>query len=283
MPPGARTAPTPPYPESGKCQLLGDNCTGLKSKKVENWAIKSDQTNFDAAMTSKWRKDLAGPRSRQRLIYGGGKVQLRYCKLHKLPKIASHVPLKVFGFWPDSVLQVAKLRVTRTAPPTYYRPALFSRLPATLSWVLAIGRSFPIVNRRVPSIWWSKVKGLGGLRDSTVVLGALPPEKPTAPGARTSQIRLGIYAKCELVKWRELVSILAPERSHTRLSDCFTARIRWISVEWLQVGDARLVDWSTGDIATSGGVYLHNFFQLISAAAGDRPKTPQKLHISAAN
>jgi len=48
-----------------------------------------------------------------------------------LPKIASHVPLKVFGFWPDSVLQVAKLRVTRTAPPTYYRPALFSRLPAT--------------------------------------------------------------------------------------------------------------------------------------------------------
>lgn len=92
-----------------------------------------------------------------------------------------------------------------------------------------------------------------------------------------------LQAKCELVKWRELVSILAPERSHTRLSDCFTARIRWISVEWLQVGDARLVDWSTGDIATSGGVYLHNFFQLISAAAGDRPKTPQKLHISAAN
>lgn len=34
---------------------------------------------------------------------------LSYCKLHKLPKIASHVPLKVFGFWPGSVLPLQLL------------------------------------------------------------------------------------------------------------------------------------------------------------------------------
>jgi len=53
-----------------------------------------------------------------------------YCKLHKLPKIASHVPLKVFGFWPGSVLQFANLQVARTLP-LLHPPSLFSRLPAT--------------------------------------------------------------------------------------------------------------------------------------------------------
>jgi len=47
-----------------------------------------------------------------------------YCKLHKLPKIASHVPLKVFGFWPGSVLQFANLQVARTLP-LLHPPSLF--------------------------------------------------------------------------------------------------------------------------------------------------------------